>query len=54
MDFISGTSRCRASDHKWVEATGTQVSDQLKELETVVGMIPSWSGYPTGLSAPGS
>lgn len=53
MNFISGTSRCRASDHKWVEATGTQGSDQLKGLWTVIGIIPSWSGYPSGPLAPG-
>ena len=54
MDFVSETSRYRASDHKWVVAAGTQGSDQLKGLGTVVGIIPSWSGYPTGLSALGS
>ena len=47
VDFSSGTSSCKAPVHKWIEATESQVSDQLNEgLAAVVGTIPSWSGQP--------
>lgn len=47
VDFFSGTSSCKASVHKWIETTESQVSDQLKEeLAAVVGTISSWNGQP--------